>query len=88
MVVFAFGLLHGLGFAGTVDFAADAPGRLASSLLSFNVGIELGQALIVAAVFPLLLLIRRLRWSGMAHAAGCSVAAAIGLYWFSERLFL
>jgi hypothetical protein len=85
-VVFGFGLLHGLGFAGTVDFAEEAPGRLLSSLLSFNVGIELGQALIVAAVFPLLLLVRRFGWSDLAHAAGASAAAAVGLFWFSERL--
>ena len=49
VVVFAFGLLHGLGFAGTVDFAADAPGQLASSLLSFNVGSSWVSALARAA---------------------------------------
>jgi hydrogenase/urease accessory protein HupE len=85
-VVFLFGLLHGLGFAGTVDFDVEAPGRLFTSLVSFNVGIELGQALIVAVVFPLLLLIRRFRWGTHAQVAGAACAAGIGVYWFVERI--
>lgn len=85
-LVFAFGLLHGLGFAGSVDFHAEAAGRLLVSLVSFNVGIELGQAMIVAVVFPLLLLIRRARWGMHAQAAGAACAAGIGLFWFAERI--
>jgi hydrogenase/urease accessory protein HupE len=85
-VVFAFGLLHGLGFAGTVDFDAEAPGRLFTSLVSFNVGIELGQAMIVAVVFPLLLFIRRYSWGTHAQVAGAACAAGIGVYWFAERM--
>ncbi len=85
-VVFAFGLLHGLGFASTLTFTGDLGGYLLASLASFNVGIELGQALIVAAVFPLLLLARRFRWSPPAHVAATSMAAALGLFWFAERL--
>ena len=85
-IVFCFGLLHGLGFAGTVSFTEDALDRLLTSLVSFNLGIELGQALIIALLFPLLLLIRRYGWSGTAHAAAGSAAAAVGLFWFAERL--
>ena len=85
-VVFGFGLLHGLGFAGSVSFGGDAAGRLLESLLSFNVGIEVGQALIVATLFPLLLLIRRYGWSAAAQAGAASAAAAIGVFWFAERL--
>ena len=85
-VVFAFGLLHGLGFAGTLTFTDGLGTDLLASLVSFNVGIELGQALLVAAVFPLLLLARRFRWSPPAHVAATSVAAAFGLFWFAERM--
>lgn len=85
-VVFCFGLLHGLGFAGTLSFSDELSGELLTSLLAFNVGIELGQALIVAALFPLLLLIRRRRWSPMAHAQAAGIAATVGLFWFFERL--
>jgi hypothetical protein len=84
-VVFGFGLLHGLGFAGTIAFSDDGL-RLLGSLLSFNVGIELGQALIVALLFPLLLLVRRYAWSNVAHAGAASAAAAVGLFWFMDRI--
>jgi hypothetical protein len=83
-VVFLFGLLHGLGFAGAVTFADGTP--LLGALIGFNLGIEAGQALIIAAVFPLLLAVRRFKWSGFAHAAAGSAAAAMGLFWLSERV--
>jgi HupE / UreJ protein len=85
-IVFGFGLLHGLGFAGTLSFADDVDGRLLASLATFNVGIELGQALIVLALFPLLLLVRRFRWSPAAHAGVAVAAGGLGLLWFFERL--
>jgi len=85
-VVFGFGLLHGLGFASTLSFTDDVSGQLLASLVSFNVGIELGQALIVLALFPLLLLVRRARWSPAAHAGAAVVAAGFGLLWFIERV--
>lgn len=59
LVVFAFGLLHGLGFAGALNFTDEFGGGLIGALLSFNLGIELGQLLVVLLVFPLLLLARR-----------------------------
>jgi hypothetical protein len=82
-VVFAFGLLHGLGFAGSLTWSG---GLDLGALLTFNAGIELGQALIVLALFPALLLIRRFRWSPLAHGAAATCAVAIGLFWFAERL--
>ncbi len=85
-VVFCFGLLHGCGFAGTLSFTDHLGGRLLGSLASFNVGIELGQALVVLAVFPLLVLVRRFRWSPPAHMAATAAAASVGLLWFTERV--
>ena len=82
-VVFAFGLLHGLGFAGSLSWSGDLD---LAALATFNVGIELGQALIVLAVFPVLLLIRRLSWSPFAHAGAAACAGGFGLLWFFERL--
>jgi hypothetical protein len=84
LVVFLFGLLHGLGFAGAVTFPNGTP--IVSALIGFNLGIELGQALIIAVVFPLLLAVRRFQWSGFAHAAAGSAAAAMGLFWLSQRV--
>jgi hypothetical protein len=85
-VVFGFGLLHGLGFASTLSFTDEVSGQLLASLVSFNLGIELGQALIIVALFPLLLLVRRVRWSPAAHAGAAAIAATFGLLWFFERL--
>ena len=85
-VVFGFGLLHGLGFASTLSFTDQMSWQLLASLLSFNVGIELGQALIVAAAFPLLLALRHLSFSAVAHAGAAAIAATFGLMWFFERL--
>lgn len=85
-VVFGFGLLHGLGFAGALSFTDHLSGRLLVSLLSFNLGIELGQLAIVLVVFPLLLLARRYSWSTVAHAGVAAVVGVIGLVWFVERL--
>jgi hypothetical protein len=82
-IVFGFGLLHGLGFAGSLSWSGDID---LAALATFNLGIELGQALIVLAVFPVLLLVRRLRWSPFAHAGAAACAGGFGLLWFFERL--
>jgi hypothetical protein len=82
-IVFGFGLLHGLGFAGSLSWSGSLD---LTALATFNVGIELGQALIVLALFPALLLIRRHRWSPIAHAGAAACAASFGLLWFVERL--
>jgi hypothetical protein len=87
-VVFVFGLLHGLGFAGSLSFTDDVSWRLLTSLLTFNVGIEIGQALIVLVLFPLLVLLRRHRWSAAVHVAATSAVGCVGLVWFCERLLL
>ncbi|WP_460525899.1 HupE/UreJ family protein [Flindersiella endophytica] len=86
-VVFGFGLLHGLGFAGTLSFTDDLSPRLLGSLLSFNLGIEVGQAIVIVLVFPLLLLLRRLSWSAAVHLAATGLAALFGLVWFVQRIF-
>ncbi|MEV6329202.1 HupE/UreJ family protein [Streptomyces sp. NPDC051909] len=85
LVVFGFGLLHGLGFAGALDFTGHFSGRPLVSLLSFNLGIELGQLGVVLAAFPLILLARRRSWSALAHV-GAAAVGAVGLVWFVERL--
>ncbi|TWD83159.1 hydrogenase/urease accessory protein HupE [Kribbella amoyensis] len=87
-VVFGFGLLHGLGFAGSLRITDRVSPELLVSLLSFNVGIEVGQALLLVAVFPLVLLIRRTRFSVPAVRSATGVVAAFGLCWFVERFFL
>lgn len=52
-VVFAFGLLHGLGFAGVLTEFGLSPAHFASGLVGFNVGVEVGQLAVVAACYAL-----------------------------------
>lgn len=87
-VVFAFGLVHGLGFASALGIDEPWSWTLLWSLLVFNVGIEVVQLGIVAVVFPLLALLRRRapragRWTTGVVAAGVTV---MGLVWFAQRV--
>ena len=75
-----------LAWTPPVQWMIHKHGRLFTSLVSFNVGIELGQAAIVAVLFPLLVLVRRWDWSALAQATAGSAAAAVGLFWFTERV--
>ena len=87
-VVFGFGLLHGLGFAGSLRITDDVSPDLVVSLLSFNAGIEAGQAMLLLAVFPLVQLVRRTRYSVPVLRVATGVVAAFGLFWFVERFLL
>lgn len=86
LVVFGFGLLHGLGFADALSLTGHLGGRLLGSLLSFNVGIEIGQLLIISVLFPLLLFVRRFPWSAHVHTSATGLAGMFGLLWFFQRL--
>ena len=87
-VVFGFGLVHGVGFAGALGIDAAWSWTLLWSLLVFNVGIEAVQLATIVAVFPLLALLRHRapitgRWVTGAIAAGVCVT---GLVWFAQRV--
>ncbi|CTQ33179.1 HupE/UreJ family protein [Jannaschia rubra] len=87
LVVFGFGLLHGLGFAAVLSEFGLGDDFLAK-LLSFNLGVEIGQLTVIAAAFLLLGLPFGSRpWYRRRIAIPASVAiAAIGLYWFLTRI--
>jgi hypothetical protein len=87
MITFGFGLVHGFGFSfalrETLQFAGD---HLLTSLVSFNVGVEFGQLLVLVLVVPSLdLLFRR----GVPERVGTVVLSAIvahtGWHWMTER---
>ena len=87
-VVFCFGLVHGLGFAGALGIDEAWSWTLLWSLLVFNVGIEVVQLCVIAVVFPVLALVRRRsprlgRWTTGTIAA---VVTVMGLVWFVERV--
>ena len=89
-VAFAFGLVHGFGFAGVLAALELPTARLVPALFGFNIGVELGQLAVVLLVWPLLRAISR--WGGDAAGrwvaeAGSAAICGLGLYWFLVRTF-
>lgn len=88
LVIFGFGLFHGMGFASVMS---DLPFRmvnLVKVLIGFNVGVELGQLAIVAGVFPVIFLLRNSRfYVPLVLRAGSAITALIACFWFVERAF-
>ena len=88
MVAFAFGLIHGFGFASVLVDLGLPQGALALALLGFNLGVECGQLAIVAAFLPLAFAVRRSWFYRRAVLVGGSlVIAAVAAAWFVERAF-
>ena len=88
-IAFAFGFIHGFGFANVLR-EMDLPARaLGWSLFSFNVGVEIGQMLVVVTVaYALTALRARSETAGQRFAfAGSLVVIAAGTFWFVQRVF-
>jgi hypothetical protein len=89
-VAFAFGLIHGFGFAGILAELSLPPARLVPALVGFNAGVELGQLAIVAVAWPLLRALSRVG-DGWPHRAvaelGSAAVCGLGLFWFLTRAF-
>ena len=89
-VVFAFGLLHGLGFASVLaDFGLPQSAFIVA-LVSFNLGVEIGQLIIVIPIFFLLrtLKLREPQFRRGFQIPVSAVISAIGVFWFVERVGL
>jgi HupE / UreJ protein len=88
MVAFAFGLVHGLGFATVLQDLGLPRGSLALALVAFNLGVELGQLAIVAAFLPLAFLLRETAFYRRGVVVGGSaLVALIATLWLVERSF-
>ena len=88
MIAFLFGLLHGFGFAGALREIGLPDGDVPVALLTFNIGVELGQLAIIAACLTLLALIRRLKPTAL-RPATLAATYLIGItasFWFIERV--
>ena len=90
IIVFLFGLLHGLGFASVFEEYGIPDGQLVPALLAFNIGVELGQLTVLAACFLAVgLWFRNREWYHRVVTVPASlVIAAIGLYWAVTRIGL
>ena len=88
MLIFFFGLFHGMGFASVMGELPFRIGQLVKVLICFNVGVELGQLAIVVSVFLVLFALRRTAAYRPVFLYGGSVAASlVGLFWLVERAF-
>lgn len=96
VVVFGFGLLHGLGFAGFFGELGLPPDQFWSALIGFNIGVEIGQLSVVALAFALVATWRRRstvadpegiyrRWVVL---PGSALIGVVGCWWAIERAFL
>ena len=88
VIVFCFGLLHGMGFASVLsDFGMPAD-AFVTALISFNVGVELGQLTVILLAFAAVgLWFRNKPWYRNVIEIPCSLVIAVtGLYWTWERL--
>lgn len=87
LIAFGFGLFHGFGFAGLLaDLGLTRTNRVVS-LLGFNLGIEIGQVVIILLVFPALFLLRRTRAYNWLMSLGSLALAVIAVGWFVDRVF-
>ncbi|MEM9439835.1 MAG: HupE/UreJ family protein, partial [Pseudomonadota bacterium] len=87
-IVFILGLFHGFGFANVLDPLGAQGHSLLAALSGFNIGVEIGQLIVVMAAFPLLYLIRRLPvYKPVVLQAGSVAMIAVAGLWFVERTF-
>ena len=89
MLTFAFGLMHGFGFASALQEAGLPHGgwQLVSPLLAFNLGVETGQVAAAAIFLPVVFALRRYTWFAQRVVPLVSIAVAgAGLVWFLERM--
>jgi HupE / UreJ protein len=87
VVAFAFGLLHGLGFAGALTQLGLPPDEIPLALLFFNVGVEVGQLMFVATFLALAWALRQLQvsWPRWAEPLPAYAIGTVAAFWFIER---
>ncbi len=88
VVALLFGLLHGFGFAGALKEVGLPEGDVPIALLMFNLGVEAGQLMIVAATLGVLALVQRVgpRYSAAAIKAVSYAAGSMASFWLIERM--
>lgn len=88
LVAFVFGLLHGFGFAGALREIGLPEGEVPAALISFNLGVEAGQLLVIAAVLAIVAALRSAKPGLEARAIQISSypIGIIGSYWLVDRV--
>lgn len=88
VVAFAFGLVHGFGFASVLKDLGLPQGALLLALVGFNLGVEAGQLAIVSLFLPIAYALRQ-RWvyRGLIFIGGSWIIVAVAATWLVERVF-
>lgn len=85
-LAFGFGLIHGFGFASILRDMDLPRESLAASLVTFNLGVEMGQLAVVLVAWPLLMRLQRTAHDALIRRGLSAAVTAFGLYWFAERI--
>jgi hypothetical protein len=85
-LVFCFGMVHGFGFANVLRELGLPSSGLARSLVSFNLGVETGQIIIVGAMWPLLWWVSRRTWARRAQVGISIIIFLFGVAWAVDRI--
>ena len=84
-MAFGFGLLHGFGFAGALTEIGIANEQLLLSLLFFNIGIEVGQLIMIPIFLLGIWLLNKLKLEKFSYTGASFLLGGIGSYWLIER---
>nr|MDJ0991451.1 HupE/UreJ family protein [Desulfobacterales bacterium] len=85
-VVFVFGLFHGFGFASVLADLGVLGENMALSLLGFNLGVEIGQVVIICVIFPLIYVLRQFAfYPKIIMRYGAAAMILVATFWFVER---
>ncbi len=87
VIAFVFGLFHGFGFASVLGDIGLKDEFLVYSLLGFNIGVEIGQLVIIALYFPILYVIRKRKSYPKILIGGSIFLILASVYWIIERVF-
>lgn len=88
LIVFCFGLIHGMGFASALSQVGIPPDNFLLTVLSFNIGVEIGQVIVILLVFGLLILPlgKKANYRKMVVYPLSACIALTALYWTVERI--
>ncbi|WP_314587991.1 HupE/UreJ family protein [Paenibacillus terrigena] len=81
-----FGLIHGMGFAGALAETGLPKRNLVGTLLSFNLGVETGQLMVLCLLLPLLIWLRRFPWYRKMMISTSCLIFILAFYWLIQRL--
>lgn len=88
-VIFLFGLIHGMGFAGVLAELGLPPDQEWAALIAFNIGVEIGQIAVVLLAFAAVWLFYQRSWYRQRISKPASVAiGCVGLFWFFQRIVM